>query len=75
MKKQLSIEEKEYIIDKYTTTGIPDNLIIPMCKELGISDKKLYKWLAGQTCGLIGNTPIIYPWDVKRYVNKLPVVD
>lgn len=66
---------KEHIVDQYTTTGVPMTSITAMCKELHISEKKLMKWLSGQTMGLVGGVGMVYPWDIKRFVNNQPIID
>lgn len=63
------------IIRQYTVTGVPKSIIPLLCKELNINEEKLMGWLRGQTCGLVGNEVMIYPWDIERFVNNLPVID
>lgn len=74
-KKPLSRKEQEYLIDQYTVSGVPMDSIKDMCKQLGISESKLMKWLNGQTMGVVGGVGMVYPWDLKRFINGLPVVD
>lgn len=72
---KLTINEKEHIVDQYTVKGVPSSSITRMCKDLKISEKKLDKWLCGQTCGLVGGEGMIYPWDLKRFLRGLPCID
>ena len=66
------IKTPEQVIDSYTVRGVPMSLIPVMCKELKISEKKLMSWLNGQTMGLVGGEGLVYPWDIKRFINGLP---
>lgn len=63
---------KEQIVDSYTVQGVPQPSLKRMCKEAKISYPKLMKWLQGQTMALVGGEPMIYPWDIKRFINGLP---
>lgn len=75
LKKQLSRTELEHIVDQYTMTGVPMTSITAMCKDLHISEKKLMKWLFGQTMGVVGGVGMVYPWDIKRFLAGLPIID
>lgn len=61
---------KQQILKSYVVSGVPSSLISLMCKEMRISEKKLNKWLNGQTMALIGNETVIYTYDLERYLNK-----
>jgi len=63
------------IVDLYTVSGVPSSSLKRMCKEAKISYPKLMKFMRGQTCGIVGNEPLIYSWDIKRFINNLPVTD
>jgi hypothetical protein len=67
--------DKENIIDKYTVTGVPSTSLPEMCKELNINEEALMDFLCGQTMGYIGGVTLIYPWDLKRFINGLPNID
>lgn len=66
---------KDKIIDQYTAIGVPASSLPRLCKELGVKKSDLNKWLVGQTCGVVGGEALIYPWDLKRFIRGLPVVD
>ena len=66
---------KEEIVDNYTVHGVPMSIVPRMCKELHISEKKLMKWLFGQTMGLVGGEGLVYPWDIKRFIRNLKILD
>ena len=70
--KTIAMDE---IIDQYTVTGVPASSIPRLCKELGVKKSDLNKWLAGQTSGMVGGEALIYPWDLKRFIRGLPVID
>jgi len=74
-KQEEIITEKFNIIDQYTVTGIPMGSVKAMCKELGIKEKDLMKYMYGQTMALVGNEGMLYPWDIKRFVRGLPCID
>jgi hypothetical protein len=67
--------DKEEIVDKYTIHGVPSSLIKEMCKELNVNEDKFWEFMSGQTCGLVGNESLIYPCDIKRFINGLPNLD
>jgi hypothetical protein len=67
--------DKEKIIDQYTVTGVPMSNIKNMCDELNISETRLMDFLKGQTMGLVGGEGMVYPWDIKRFINNLPNID
>lgn len=71
----MNIYNKDEIVDNYTIHGVPISLIPAMCKELKISEKKLMKWLNGQTMGLVGGEGVVYPWDIKRFIRGLKCID
>lgn len=73
--KKISNEAKDKIIDQYTATGVPMSSISRMCAELGVNEGELREWLGGQTCGLVSGEAMVYPWDLKRFIRGLPVID
>lgn len=66
---------REQIIDNFVVSGVPFSLLKQMCKEANISYPKLKKWLGGQTCALVGNETLIYPWDIKRFISNSLIWD
>jgi hypothetical protein len=70
-----NMNDKEKIVDQYTVTGVPTSLLPAMCKELNINEDKLNEWLKGQTMAMVGNEGLVYPWDIKRFINNLPIID
>ena len=68
-------EERLELVESYTVTGIPGSSISRMLKEMGLSESRFNKFMAGQTCGLVGGETMYYPWDVERFVKRLPVID
>lgn len=69
------MKKQEEIVDQYTITGVPISRIPAMCKELDIDESLLMDWLTGQTMGLVGGEGVVYPWDIKRFLRGLPVID
>ena len=61
-------KEQEEIVDRYTTTGVQGSSMKSMCREAKISYPKLVEFLQGQTMGMVGKEPMIYPWDIKRFI-------
>lgn len=68
-------QNKKDILRQYVVSGVPDSSLKAMCKELDINEEKLREYLRGQTCALVGNEPLIYSWDIERFLNNLPVID
>jgi hypothetical protein len=66
---------KEQIVDQYTVHGVPMTSLSRMCQELKINEDKLRDFLVGQTMGVVGGEPIVYPYDIKRFINGLPNLD
>lgn len=66
----MTIQEKLQIIDKYTFSGVPEERISDLCKELNINEDLLNEYLAGQTMCMLG--AVVYPDDIKRYIKGLP---
>ena len=64
--------KQEEIVNHYTREGVPMSSLKRMCREAKISYPKLCKFLNGQTMGLIGNEPIVYPGDIIRFIKGLP---
>ncbi len=79
--KQKKIKETQeeilskYVVRCYPIEGVPESLLEPMCVELGVSHKKLMKYLCGQTMGLVGKEGIIYSGDIWRFIKGLPNLD
>jgi hypothetical protein len=46
-----------------------------MCKDLNINEDALNEFLVGQTMGVVGGEPMVYPYDIKRFINGLPNID
>jgi hypothetical protein len=66
---------KDEIVDNYTVHGVPESLVKNMCKELKIDEKKFWKFMCGQTMGLVGGEGLIYPSDIKRFIRSLSNMD
>ena len=62
-------------VDRFVIQGVPYSSLPALCKELGADETALKEYLNGQTMGLVGNEPLVYPWDIKRFLRKLPVID
>jgi hypothetical protein len=69
------MKNKEQIVDQYTVSGVPMTSLGRMCKELNINEDSLRDFLVGQTTGVVGDVPMVYPWDIKRFINGLPNLD
>lgn len=74
-KKKISKARQMELVDQFCVIGVPESALDAFCKEAKINRKKLEKFLFGQTMGLVGTMPLIYPWDIKRFIQGLPVID
>lgn len=34
------------------------------------SSKEFFKWMTGQTVGLVGNEPVYYYWDIAKFIRN-----
>lgn len=59
---------RELNIDDFLKIVSWDDIKCTMSKE---EYKRFYKWMMGQTCPING----VYPWDLDRFLNNLPVID
>lgn len=69
------LEERLSLVRSYTITGVPDGSINRLFKELGLSEKKYRKWANGQTCAIVGNEVVHYPWDIEAFIKGLAPLD
>ena len=69
------MNNKDTIVDRYTVSGVPMSSLGRMCKDLNINEDALNEFLVGQTMGVVGGEPMVYPYDIKRFINGLPNID
>lgn len=67
-------DHKKYVITQDGMSGllfedIQKYLLSPADYE------RFTSWMEGQTCGMIGPYPVVYPYDYDRFIRGLPVVD
>lgn len=57
-------------IDRYKTSGISDESIDLLCKELDIPRDDFDKFMFGQGCAYIPNKVLYYEGDVARFLRR-----
>lgn len=59
------------LIDICTVSGIPDEGIDNICKELDIPREEFDKFIFGQTCGYVPNKVLYYEGDVLKFLRMM----
>ncbi len=59
------------LINMYTTSGIEDEGIDIICKELEIPRDKFDEFIRGQTCAYVPNKVLYYEYDVLKFLRMM----
>jgi len=57
-------------IERYVTSGVSDESIDLLCKELDIPRDEFDKFMFGQGCAYIPNKVLYYEGDVARFLRR-----
>jgi hypothetical protein len=57
-------------IERYVTSGVSDESIDLLCKELDIPRDEFDKFMFGQGCAYIPNKVLYYEGDVARFLHR-----
>ena len=70
MSKGTYTNMKKIELNRYITSGVSDESIDLLCKELDIPRDDFYKFMFGQGCAYIPRKVLYYEGDVARFLRR-----